>query len=101
MKKIKILLIGLLLILPFVAGITNVNAASKKINVYLFRGEGCPHCQEAEEWFSSIDDLTQKAPRLTDLRGVGGPLKVFQIFPGQPGHKLHPGLHPRIDPEAA
>ena len=51
MKKIKFLLIGLLLILPFALGITNVNAASKKINVYIFRGEGCPHCEEAIEWF--------------------------------------------------
>ena len=25
-----------------------------KVAVYLFRGEGCPHCQEAEEWFESI-----------------------------------------------
>ncbi len=51
MKKIKTFIIGLLLILPFVVGITNVSAASKKINVYLFRGEGCPHCEEAIEWF--------------------------------------------------
>lgn len=28
---------------------------SKEVNVYLFRGEGCPHCQEAEEWFASIE----------------------------------------------
>ena len=26
-----------------------------EVNVYLFRGEGCPHCQEAEEWFASIE----------------------------------------------
>lgn len=32
------------------------NDESKKVNVYLFRGEGCPHCQEAEEWFESIKD---------------------------------------------
>lgn len=51
MKKLKLLLIGLLLVLPFVVGISNVNAASKKINVYIFRGEGCPHCEEAIEWF--------------------------------------------------
>ena len=27
-----------------------------RVHVYLFRGEGCPHCQEAEEWFDSIQD---------------------------------------------
>lgn len=25
-----------------------------KVAIYFFRGEGCPHCQEAEEWFDSI-----------------------------------------------
>ena len=49
MKKAKLFIIGLLL---FVVGITNVSAASK-INVYLFRGEGCPHCEEAIEWFDN------------------------------------------------
>jgi thiol-disulfide isomerase/thioredoxin len=37
----------------------NDTKLSKKENgktiVYLFRGEGCPHCQEAEEWFESIE----------------------------------------------
>ena len=28
---------------------------SKEVKVYLFRGETCPHCQEAEEWFQSIE----------------------------------------------
>ena len=27
-----------------------------EVAVYLFRGEGCPHCQEAEEWFDSIEE---------------------------------------------
>ena len=47
MKKLKLFIIGLLLILPF----TVCHAESKKVNVYLFRGEGCPHCEEAIEWF--------------------------------------------------
>ena len=25
-----------------------------KVNVYLFRGEGCPHCAQEEEWIKSI-----------------------------------------------
>lgn len=29
---------------------------SKEVKVYFFRGEGCPHCQEAEEWFKSIEE---------------------------------------------
>ena len=36
--------------IPFVA-----KAESKKINVYIFRGEGCPHCEEALEFFDSLE----------------------------------------------
>lgn len=51
MKKFRILIIGLLLVIPFIVGQTRAFAADKKINVYIFRGEGCPHCEEAIEWF--------------------------------------------------
>ncbi len=29
---------------------------SKEVNLYFFRGEGCPHCEEAEQWFKSIEE---------------------------------------------
>ena len=29
---------------------------SKEVNVYFFRGQGCSHCAEAEEWFKSIEE---------------------------------------------
>lgn len=32
------------------------NEESKKVKIYFFRGEGCPHCAEAEEYFDSIKD---------------------------------------------
>ena len=35
---------------------SNDNSDSKKVNVYFFRGEGCSHCAEAEEWFDSIKE---------------------------------------------
>lgn len=50
MKKIKSIIIGLLLIMFFVIP-SKCFAESKKVNVYIFRGEGCPHCEEAIEWF--------------------------------------------------
>ena len=79
MKKLKyfVLLLAALLILPFAvyaededyeedvaveevseetSNEESSNDESKKVNVYLFRGDGCPHCQEAEEWFKSIED---------------------------------------------
>ena len=53
MKKISLFLIlALVLFIPF---ITNVKADTKdKITIYFFRGEGCPHCAEAEEFFEAL-----------------------------------------------
>ena len=61
MKKAKYLF--LLLVMLFIPVITNVFAddvevteetTKEKINFYLFRGEGCPHCAEAEEWLDTL-----------------------------------------------
>lgn len=59
MKKIKIFLLLLVvgIFLPF-----GVNAASRK-NVYIFKGDGCPHCEEALEFFQDLindKDYTDK-----------------------------------------
>lgn len=63
MRKISYLLLLLVavMIFPFsVFADEDVDVAvtaveqTGKVNVYLFRGDGCPHCQEAEEWFESI-----------------------------------------------
>lgn len=54
MKKIKLLIIAVLTVclMPL-----NLNAASKeKINVYIFKGEGCGYCAAALQFFSSIED---------------------------------------------
>ena len=69
MKTIKYLFVLLVafLILPFSVfaegeeettegDATLISEQSKEVHVYLFRGEGCPHCQEAEEWFASIEE---------------------------------------------
>lgn len=65
MKKIKFLFVVLLglLVLPFSVFAEESSTEnggsieeSKKVNVYLFRGDGCPHCEEAEEWFESIQE---------------------------------------------
>lgn len=61
MKKFKLLIILLItaLILPiavYAEGEEVTSEESKEVNIYLFRGEGCPHCQEAEEWFNSIEE---------------------------------------------
>ena len=62
MKSLKylLLIVSALLILPFSVFADDEEATeateSKEVNIYLFRGEGCPHCQEAEEWFDSIEE---------------------------------------------
>ena len=33
----------------------NPEATDNKVPVYIFRGEGCPHCEEALTWFSGIE----------------------------------------------
>lgn len=39
-----------------VSSITNTEVEEEKINLYLFRGEGCPHCAEEEEWLDVIKE---------------------------------------------
>ena len=62
MRKFKYLLVLLLLFVPFVVFADEeetteaTDDASKEVTVYFFRGEGCPHCQDAEDWFSSIEE---------------------------------------------
>lgn len=57
MKRVlKLMIVSLLLMVPFFVKAEEVNAdKDNKVNVYLFRGEGCPHCKEAESFFSSLD----------------------------------------------
>lgn len=47
MKKIIIFLITLLLFIP------NIKAEEKQLDLYLFYGDGCPHCKALEEY---LDD---------------------------------------------
>lgn len=68
MRKYLLLLILLILFIPtyvfalsdnykdIVSDITNTKIEDNKINLYLFRGEGCPHCKEEEEWLSTITE---------------------------------------------
>ena len=49
-NKFKLLLITIFvfLIIPF-----KVNALEKDINIYLFYGDGCPHCAAEEKFLDS------------------------------------------------
>ena len=45
---------------------TEEEAAPEKINIYLFRGEGCPHCADLEAFFESIEKEYGKYYNLID-----------------------------------
>ena len=72
MKKIaKLFVLALVLFIPFMVGVhadEKKTEEKSKINVYLFRGEGCPHCAEAEEWFDELakDEEYSKYYKLVD-----------------------------------
>ena len=61
MKKIKLLFVVLLavLVLPFTVladeATDGESKEVKEVNVYLFHGDGCPHCEDAQTWFKSIE----------------------------------------------
>ncbi len=66
MKKTKIIILALVFAFAFLIGQTNCYAKSK-VNVYLFRGEGCPHCEEAIEWFDDTLSKDEEYSKYYDL----------------------------------
>lgn len=38
------------------SGETDVQEEDNRVKIYFFRGEGCPHCADAEEFFNSIEE---------------------------------------------
>lgn len=55
MKKLKNIFIGL--IFGFIVFFSfNSHALAKTVNVYVFYGQTCPHCEEAREYLKSVKD---------------------------------------------
>lgn len=55
MKKVTKILLTAIMAVAALSPFTKARAA-EPINVYIFHGDGCPHCQEALEFFDSIKD---------------------------------------------
>ena len=51
MKKITYILLFVIMFIPCV-----IFGSEKDFNIYLFYGDGCPHCAEEEEWFKTYLD---------------------------------------------
>ena len=50
------------------ATIQNIKFDDKKINIYFFWGDGCPHCEEEYEfWYSIIDEYKNKINKIYGL----------------------------------
>lgn len=64
MKRLGLLLTTLFVSLFFF--VPQAFAKQEKVDVYFFRGETCPHCQEAEEWFDSLDDKVKAKFNIID-----------------------------------
>ena len=68
MKKLKWLIVLLLVLIPIntfaisdsykdkLHDIVDKKVEDDKINIYFFRGEGCPHCADEEKWFKEIKE---------------------------------------------
>lgn len=61
MKKIKFILAALAVFLMLPLGVfaeeeQDTISDDKKVVIYFFHGKGCPHCEEASEWFEEIED---------------------------------------------
>ena len=58
MKKILLMIVmTCLLFIPiFCFAEGEEKDVDNRVHVYLFRGETCPHCKEAEEWLDSIQE---------------------------------------------
>lgn len=67
-KKLIIFLLLFIALLPFdsfaisesyvdkIADIVNVKIEENKVNLYLFHGDGCPHCAEERTWLKDIEE---------------------------------------------
>jgi len=58
MKKFKIILaiIFSLLLMPITVFAEEDSTVDNRVNIYFFRGEGCPHCAEEEEFLESLQE---------------------------------------------
>ena len=55
LKRIFILVFALMLVVPF-SVFAEEEAKKEPVPIYLFHGNGCPHCEETIEWFDSIEE---------------------------------------------
>lgn len=59
-KQLLLVLIAIMVMVPFsvnaLVEVEKPEVNKEPVKVYLFYGNGCPHCEGAIEWFSSIEE---------------------------------------------
>ena len=55
MKFMRNIFVTICLLILFIPGLVNAKE-KEKINVYIFYGDGCPHCHNAFNFFDSIEE---------------------------------------------
>ena len=88
LKKILLVLLLLVMVVPF-----NTISAKEKVKVYIFRGEGCPHCEEALEFF---DKLGKR-----DKYNVMYDLKKYEVWYDKDNAKLMENVAKELGTEAS
>lgn len=67
MKKKSLILIIVIILLILIVGLCIFfKPKREKINVYLFWGDGCPHCEHAKEFFNDVNSDYSKYYNLVD-----------------------------------
>lgn len=57
------------------AQIEDITFNQNKINIYLFWGDGCPHCEELKEYFKSLEKSIQNIVQFILLKyGITKPM---------------------------
>ena len=88
LKRILLVLLLLVMVVPF-----NTISAKEKVKVYIFRGEGCPHCEEALEFF---DKLGKR-----DKYNIMYDLKKYEVWYDKDNAKLMENVAKELGTEAS
>jgi len=87
MKKKSLIGIGLALFMFFCLPFNT--RAKEAVTIYLFRGEGCPHCQEAEEFFKKLSEDTTYADKFV--------VKDFEVWKSKKNNELMEKVADKMD----
>lgn len=93
MKKIRILLVLAVILSAFFLIPSGNASAKEKIKVYMFRGQGCPHCEEAIQFFSKLEKDDEYKNYYS--------LKKYEVWYNEKNAKLMESVAEELNKEAS